>query len=343
MTMLCEDSKQTMPGWAEGLLREGPKKALPILSFPGTQLLKVSVREMVCRGECQAACMKAVADRFPAAAALGCMDLSIEAEAFGAQVVFSDHEIPTIVGQVVRTAEEAEALCIPPVGAGRTGESLAAIEGALGTILDRPVLAGVIGPFSLACRLMDMTEIMVNCLTEPDAVHLLLNKTTGFLEQYVKSFKSVGAHGVLMAEPAAGLLSPELCMEFSSRYIRRIVETVQDETFQVIYHNCGNTASLREPILHTGARIVHLGNAIRLADLVDLYPSDVVIMGNLDPAGLFRNGTVESVARATRRLLDELSKYPNWIISSGCDIPPSTPLENIDAFFETVESYYRGG
>ncbi len=30
--------------------------------------------------------------------------------------------------------------------------------------------------------------------------------------------------------------------------------------------------------------------------------------------------------------------YPNFLISSGCDIPPITPWENIDAFFAAVQS-----
>jgi uroporphyrinogen decarboxylase len=33
--------------------------------------------------------------------------------------------------------------------------------------------------------------------------------------------------------------------------------------------------------------------------------------------------------------------YPNFVISSGCDIPPATPWENLDAFFAAVEEYYE--
>lgn len=33
--------------------------------------------------------------------------------------------------------------------------------------------------------------------------------------------------------------------------------------------------------------------------------------------------------------------YKNFVISSGCDIPPATPWENIDAFFEAVNEFYK--
>jgi uroporphyrinogen decarboxylase len=30
------------------------------------------------------------------------------------------------------------------------------------------------------------------------------------------------------------------------------------------------------------------------------------------------------------------SHYPNYVVSSGCDIPPATSFTNIDAFFEAA-------
>ena len=57
-------------------------------------------------------------------------------------------------------------------------------------------------------------------------------------------------------------------------------------------------------------------------------------MGNIDPAGQLRNGTPQSVREAVRALREECGGYANFVLSSGCDIPPATPWENIDAFFE---------
>lgn len=69
-------------------------------------------------------------------------------------------------------------------------------------------------------------------------------------------------------------------------------------------------------------------------------PSDRIVVGNIDPAGTLRNGTPETVRRETMQLLEHCSGYPNFIISSGCDIPPITPFENIDAFFDAVREFY---
>lgn len=71
---------------------------------------------------------------------------------------------------------------------------------------------------------------------------------------------AVGANGVVIAEPLAGLLSPALAQEFPGDYCKRIVDTVQDENFIVVYHNCGNTTILTlDSILSCGAKVYHHG------------------------------------------------------------------------------------
>ena len=63
-------------------------------------------------------------------------------------------------------------------------------------------------------------------------------------------------------------------------------------------------------------------------------------MGNIDPVGEFCNGTVESMRKTVLEILGRCGKYENYIISSGCDIPPMSQWENIDTFFEAVAEYY---
>ena len=333
--------KRDMKTWLEELKAAPVKKAMPVLSFPAIQLMGVSVRELISDSSLQAQGMALVAQRVDSAASVSLMDLSVEAECFGAQIRVSDEEVPTVVGQVVSTEEEAQALAIPEVGACRTGLYLDAIKKAAGLITDRPVFAGVIGPFSLAARLLDVTEVMIDCYEEPDMVHIVLDKVTQFLCAYCQAYKEAGANGVVLAEPVAGLLSPALAEEFSGPYVKRIVDAVQDDSFLVIYHNCGgSTIQQIDSILATGSAAYHFGNAIDMAEMMTHIPAGTVAMGNVDPAGEFRNGTPDSIRAATLAVMDACCKYPNFVISSGCDIPPLSRWENIDAFFAAVREYY---
>ena len=333
--------KRNMKEWVNTLRTAPRKRALPILAFPSVSLLGVSVRELIADAELQARGMQAVAERTNAAAAVSFMDLSVEAECFGAEIRFSENEVPTVIGQRIEDEDGANALVVPAVGAARSGIYIEAIRLAAERITDRPVLAGMIGPYSLAARLLDVSESMLMCYDDPDTVHLVLEKVTAFLTAYAKAYKAAGANGIMMAEPVAGLLSPALEEEFSSPYVKQIVDAVQSDDFIVIYHNCGdNTPAMVHSILSVGAAAYHFGNSIDLSAMLTRIPSDTVVMGNIDPAGEFRRGTPESVRAATLSLMETCKDAQNFVISSGCDIPPQSPWENIDAFFAAVEEFY---
>lgn len=333
-----------MKQWVANLIGNHPKKPMPILSFPSVGLLGVSVKEIISNSTLQARGMQAVAENTPAAASVSFMDLSVEAECFGCAVTVTDDEVPTIEKPIITDEDEAAALTVPKVGSGRTGIYLDAIKQAKELITDRPVFAGMIGPYSLAARLFDVSEIMMNCYDDPDMVHTVLEKCTQFLAAYAKAYRDVGADGIVMAEPVAGLLSPSLEEEFSAPYVKQIVDAVQNDDFIVIYHNCGNNVPKMLPsILSTGAAAYHFGNAVDLEkDILQKVPADVLVMGNIDPVGVLRMGTPESVREATTALLEKCSMYPNFVLSSGCDMPPKTPWENINAFFAAADAYYKG-
>jgi len=132
-----------------------------------------------------------------------------------------------------------------------------------------------------------------------------------------------------------------LCRDFSSNYIKEICEKVKDENFIVCYHNCGNTVPLAESIIDIDADIYHFGNAIDIEEMLKVIPKDKLVMGNIDPAGEFMNGSKDSISKEIVDLLNKCNKYDNFIISSGCDIPPSSKWENIMLYFETVKNFYN--
>lgn len=329
-----------MYNWMERVIY-GPKKPFPLLSYPCVQYLYVTVKELVCSSAHQAIGMKMIADHYDMLASTAYMDLSVEAEAFGAFTVYGVDDIPTIIGKLISDEEEADALEIPPVGAGRTGTNIDAIRKSLMLINDRPVFAGCIGPFSLAGRLLNVNDIMIDCYEEPEMVHKVLEKATTFIINYLQELKKAGAHGAIMAEPLAGILSPDLMSEFSSTYVRRIVETVQDKHFLLIYHNCGSAINHQvTQLMETGCRAFHFGESADMTMMLEKLPKDYLILGNISPSNGFNNNTPEGINLMTRRLLEQCGHHKNFVISSGCDIPPNTDLDTISSFFDTVESHY---
>ena len=332
-----------MKKWFEELIACDKKLPMPILSFPAAKMMGVTVNELVNDSDLQAQGVKLITDTYPVPAAQAYMNLSAEAEAFGAKCVHAEDEVPTIIGQLVATPEDADALELPPIGTKQTGPILEGLRKARALITDKPFFAECIGPFSLAGRLMDVNEIMINCYDEPEMVETIMEKTTRYLIGWMNECKKAGCDGVIMAEPLTGVLSPNLAREFSHPYVKELVNAVQEESFAVIYHNCGNeTVHMLDDIFALGCRAYHFGDSVDMKVIVDHAPEDVLVMGNVSPAVSFVAGTPESIREETLKLMEACGGSKNFWISSGCDVPPQTRPENIRAFFDAVEEYYAG-
>ncbi|MBO5951288.1 MAG: uroporphyrinogen decarboxylase family protein [Bacteroidaceae bacterium] len=309
---------------------------MPIMTHPGIELIGKKVIDAVKDGQTHYEAVMALRKRFPqSVASTTIMDLSMEAEAFGANIVFDDNEVPTVSGRMLESAADVEALQIPSLDTKRVPEYLKANRLAAAE-LDVPLFGGCIGPFSLAGRLYDMTELMMAMYIEPETANMLLDKCTQFILEYCKQIKASGSAGVVMAEPAAGLLSNDDCQAYSSRFVKTIVDAVQDDNFVVMLHNCGNTGQCTKAMIETGAAALHFGNAIDMAQVLEEVPADIAVSGNINPVEIMKFGTPQQVEDVAKQLIKLADKHNNFILSTGCDVPPETPFENIESLFNAT-------
>ncbi|WP_291125408.1 uroporphyrinogen decarboxylase family protein [Dysgonomonas sp. UBA7698] len=328
-----------MRQWAESIINGKNRVALPIMTHPGIEIIGKRIIDAVTDGQTHYEAIIALNDRYPSAAATVIMDLTVEAEAFGCEIAFEEHGVPTVAKRLLSNADDIENLQVPSLQKGRIQEYIKANRLAAEAINDKPLFSGMIGPYSLAGRLYDMSEIMLLIYIDPAAAGKLLQKCTDFLIEYAKALKATGANGIVLAEPAAGLLSNDDCMNYSSVYVKQIVEALQDGQFAVVLHNCGNKGQCTQAMLATGSMGYHFGNAIDMSEVIKEVPADVLVMGNLDPVGVFKMSTSDIVGQQTYTLLEKLGDYPNFMISSGCDTPPEVPFANIEAFYNAVERF----
>ena len=331
--------KMNMRQWVADVIRQKEVTAVPVMTHPGIELNGNTVRQAVSDGRVHYEAVMTLTKRYPSAAACTIMDLTTEAEAFGAEIAFSDEAVPAVSGRLLKDVESIHQLQVPSLNEGRIPAYLKANLLAARAVDDRPLLAGCIGPFSLAGRLYDMSDIMVLIYEHPDAAHELLEKCTAFIEKYCLALKATGANGVMMAEPAAGLMSNDDCLQFSSQYVKRIVERVQDDSFIVVLHNCGNTGHCTKAMVATGAAAYHFGNKCRMEEVIREVPSTALAMGNIDPVSIFKDGMPSQMKATVLDLLEQMRPYPNFVLSSGCDTPPHTPQHNVDAFFEALAEW----
>jgi len=306
---------------------------MPIAVYPGLALTGAKVIDIVTNPQVQFETQLALHERYRTPFVLSAMDLSAEAEAFGCAIHQTETEIPSVVGRLVTNREQAGKLSVPQPGDQRTAVYLETVR-RLRQLPDQPlVIGGCIGPFSLAARLVGVSEAMEMTVSEPDLMHLLLEKCASFLTAYLHKFRQAGADGVIMAEPTAGLMSPRAMSQFSSAYIKPIGGAMADQRFAIILHNCAAKLLHLPAVLETGLKTFHFGAPMDMAVALDKVPADVVLCGNLDPVRVFVHLSPAEINLRVRALLAATSAHRNFVLSSGCDLPATVPLASLDAFY----------
>ena len=89
-----------------------------------------------------------------------------------------------------------------------------------------------------------------------------------------------------------------------------------------------------DDLVELGAMIYHFGNAIDLQDVISKMPETVLVMGNVDPAGVVAHGSKNDVRQAVDQLIKTCGSYENFWLSTGCDVPPDAPWENLVEFMK---------
>ena len=187
--------KMNMKQWVADVIRQKEVTAIPVMTHPGIELNGNTVHEAVSNGRVHYEAVMKLTQLYHCAAACTIMDLTTEAEAFGAEIAFSDEAVPAVSSRLLPDAESIYRLQVPSLSAARIPQYLKANLLAAKEIKDRPLFSGSIGPFSLAGRLYDMSEIMVLIYENPDAAHTLLQKCTDFIAKYCMALKQTGACG----------------------------------------------------------------------------------------------------------------------------------------------------
>ncbi len=89
----------------------------------------------------------------------------------------------------------------------------------------------------------------------------------------------------------------------------------------------------------TGVKVVELDHLVNLTEAKQHIGNQVILMGNLDPAELLLSGTPKQVEAAAKACIESVGADGRYILSSGCEIPPQAPLNNIRAMVTAAQKY----
>jgi uroporphyrinogen decarboxylase len=178
--------------------------------------------------------------------------------------------------------------------------------------------------------------------SQHDELHELCRFTTEKIQGYVRLLIAAGAQVICILEPSAVMLGSDHFGEFSATYVRHIIHSCEYTGVSTIYHTCGNTMHLVGKMVEAGIDAISLDSpeaGVNLPAVAQGLSSDVIIMGNINPTGVLLNGSPGDVEAEVNDLLERMAPYPNFLLSSGCDLPQETPVENVQAFMRAGRRY----
>jgi uroporphyrinogen decarboxylase len=147
------------------------------------------------------------------------------------------------------------------------------------------------------------------------------------------------------ARPRDFAWTDDLAAGLSAETYRRVVlpsEKALRSHFEgyVSLHMCGKTDHLLEIFAdELGINEYQgFGYQVDLGRISAVMGGRVVLVGNVNPM-LIHSGTPEEVRQATRVVIEKLAPARGLIVQDGSNIPPGTPLENINAMMEAAEMY----
>ncbi|MBN1590472.1 MAG: uroporphyrinogen decarboxylase family protein [Pirellulales bacterium] len=318
---------------------ESPRpRVVPLAGFPGMQLTESSVKQNMFNAELQARSIYKLMERVRPDAAFVMMDLSVEAGALGLPVRFPLDESATVEMHPVETVADLDQYkVVDPMYDGRVWVFRETVR-LLKQLIDMPIGVYVSGPFTLAGLMMGANDVALAVLDVPEVVHAAVNFCEHVVIEYAKSLQRAGADMICVLDPTAMMLSPTMFWEFAGKSEQNVFRHLDTRT---ILHVCGNTTHLVEKMCETGTHALSFDSLVDLPAVAPRVPSDVVIMGNVDPVSVMLQGNREKVRRATTELMEAMRGYDNFLISTGCDLPPETPLENIVELVQTARRFER--
>ncbi|MCR4427212.1 MAG: uroporphyrinogen decarboxylase family protein [Firmicutes bacterium] len=311
--------------------KAGHRLVTPLLGYPGAKLTNSSLKQNEFNPVLHCESLTRLVERFRPDVVFLMMDLSLEAGALGLPVRFPLFESPTVEEHPVASVDDLEPFrVLDPLDDVRIRGFVRTME-LMAERIDIPKGGYVVGPFTLAGLLMGASELAMATVTDPELVHAVVRFSAGVCRRYALALADAGADIIAVLEPTATFLSPRSFTSFCGDYVKEILDGMKPI---MALHICGNTTHLIREMCATGAEGLSLDSPVNLATVAPIVDPGVVLVGNIDPVGVMVQQTPEGVEQEVRRLLDSMAPYPNFILSTGCDLPYETPLENIDAFMK---------
>ena len=197
-----------------------------------------------------------------------------------------------------------------------------------------PIVAGIIGPFTIAGSLLDSVPLLKATFKSPQKIRPFLDVGEKAGTALARALVDAGADIISCEDMTASpeLIAPKTYKELELEYQRIQFDAIPVPT---ILHICGNVDAMVEWMGQTGANILSLEPKANAKLAREKCGSDIILMGGMDTATTLYMKDPDTVKQGCEETIDDGIQ----ILAPGCAVAPGTPTENLLAMVEVAKTH----
>lgn len=263
------------------------------------------------------------------------------AEAIGGHLSFGDGQAPLLSFPLIQRREDASYL--DTIDIGNSPYTLALIEmiANLREMLpDRFFCATSWGPFTWAMILCDWNLLKDKAAADPEFVREVCDLGVRLSRAFYGPLMERGLiDGIAIPDGATTLISMDLYRGIILPGERRLFEWAKGYGAWCFLHQCGKIEPQLTLYPETGAHCISVDNSVPIGDVYGLYREKAVTAGNVDVINTVLGGDPDIICRAVSECIAGVSDpHLRYILMPSCDLPPETPMRNVEAFLSCADT-----
>jgi [methyl-Co(III) methanol-specific corrinoid protein]:coenzyme M methyltransferase len=196
------------------------------------------------------------------------------------------------------------------------------------------IVGGIIGPFTIAGSIVDMTAFLKATIKTPEKIVPFLDVAEQAGTMLAKALIDAGADMICCEDMTASpmLLSPKFYRDYELKYQRKQFDAI---AVPKILHICGKVDKIVAWMGQTGADILSIEPKADIGLAREKCGSDIILMGGVDTA----NTLYLKDAQTVKQMAEQSIADGIQILAPGCAVAPATPTENLKALVEVAKAH----
>jgi uroporphyrinogen-III decarboxylase len=258
-------------------------------------------------------------------------DPNAEAEAFGMEIEYPEHELPRpLHGPLLTEFGDSKKLELPNFDAcRRMNERVRAVDYYRQHVGGTYFITGwVEGPMAVYAMLRGLSNACYDFYDHGDELTPLFNLFVENAKQFITRQVDAGADCIGVGDAAASQIGPDFYRKYVLPGEKELVRHIHKLGALAKIHICGNTRSMQPDMIATGFDIIDVDHLVgSMEEFAPLLSPKQVFSGSCDPVRVVCNAqSFEEIEQAINTSWQQAGG--RVITSAGCEIPGETLPRN---------------